>query len=249
MLLGQGLVPCLITKSSITFPSLCSFSFSQRTHEQWQTLFFITASVCLFSMIIFLLCGSGELQPWAADTSDSCNHHDFPFSPQDPESKPMILPPKRTITQITPTTAAPVASESRVDGKKPVLKEVDDGTKVKTVHKSGEKSSKDKVRSHSDNMLSVKDKSNAVRRSRSKESRKSADCTNVKKRISSRESSPDGYESLSESHVWTVAFGCLNCVSVQLMNKTRCIFWSAYHFGSCLSQIHYALYHYIIFYP
>lgn len=52
--------PC---KSNI-FP-VFRFSIFQNTQEEWQTMYFIGASLYVFGYIIFLICGSGDVQEWA----------------------------------------------------------------------------------------------------------------------------------------------------------------------------------------
>ena len=47
--------------------NLLLFLAFQGTKEQWQTIFLSTGCLYMFGLFIFLVCGSGELQPWAKD--------------------------------------------------------------------------------------------------------------------------------------------------------------------------------------
>ncbi|ELT88380.1 hypothetical protein CAPTEDRAFT_172198 [Capitella teleta] len=189
--------------AQFAMPFLVAIITPDRTHEQWQTLFFITASICLFSMIIFVLCGSGELQSWAADpVTEESNHSDL--LRLDVESNPLIKLPKRQVSQLDAS-----GNDSKQENKRHSQgggRDVEDpSSKPKTSRKGSEKANRDRIsKSASEtNTLAVKDKANPVQRSKSKESRKSNDesTTSKKRRVSKHESSPDGYESLSESHV------------------------------------------------
>ncbi|XP_053379219.1 sialin-like [Mercenaria mercenaria] len=68
----------IILAISNTAGSLCGFfaPFAigfitvDKTREQWKTVFYITAAVYTFGAIIFIMFGSGELQPWARDEKE-----------------------------------------------------------------------------------------------------------------------------------------------------------------------------------
>ena len=42
------------------------FVIFQQTQAEWQIVFYITAVISLSGAIVYLVLGSGELQPWAA---------------------------------------------------------------------------------------------------------------------------------------------------------------------------------------
>ena len=64
------------------------FYFPQQTQEQWQTVFFICAGVYTFGTLVYVMFGSGELQPWArTDTMDT--NVSLQPEEQDWEAKPL----------------------------------------------------------------------------------------------------------------------------------------------------------------
>jgi hypothetical protein len=141
-------------------------------------------------MIIFLFCGSGELQSWAAD----------PGAPELINNAKLTTRRQLLDVEANPTLKASPKRATETDNGKRATSHKDGEDKAK--RKGSQKTTRDRiVKSQSDsNTLTVKDKANPVQRSRSKESRKSDDVT-TKKRSSRQDSSAEGYESLSESHV------------------------------------------------
>ena len=78
----------------------------QNTKEQWQTVFFISASFYVFGALIFLFCGSGDLQEWAVvyvepDSADIIIVPDWP-----PASQIATLPRQASHPAPTPDAQA-----------------------------------------------------------------------------------------------------------------------------------------------
>ncbi|XP_071110058.1 uncharacterized transporter slc-17.2-like [Haliotis cracherodii] len=60
-------------------PTVVSYMIQERTREQWATVFYSSAAVYVISAFLFVIFGSGEIQPWA-ENSDKITDLEIPES-------------------------------------------------------------------------------------------------------------------------------------------------------------------------
>lgn len=82
----MGISNGVAAMSGFIAPTIAAIMTTSQTREDWQKVFFISAGVQVFGGIMFVLLGSGELQPWAKGKSQESIELDVKVSPPD-ESK------------------------------------------------------------------------------------------------------------------------------------------------------------------
>eukprot|EP00918_Siedleckia_nematoides_P046063 GHVU01100961.1.p1 GENE.GHVU01100961.1~~GHVU01100961.1.p1 ORF type:complete len:789 (+),score=51.77 GHVU01100961.1:92-2458(+) len=83
--------------AGFTSPFLVHTITSENTKEQWQTVFFISASFYVFGALVFLFCGSGDLQQWAMDYVEPPESADILIVPDwPPPSSQITTLPRQT---------------------------------------------------------------------------------------------------------------------------------------------------------
>lgn len=72
--------------SGFIAPTIAAIMTTSQTREDWQKVFFISAAVQVFGAVMYILLGSGELQPWARGQAQKSMELDIKDSPPADES-------------------------------------------------------------------------------------------------------------------------------------------------------------------